>query len=323
MKMDGHYLKRFHHRVGWLGITILMLPILAWVWLAAREPVISVFNGCVPHLILSGKLFSERFNTISAGFTMDQPTIGKWLFWFTVMTVSSLPYAAAVRWLSNRAKGSAYLAYVVCVVILGIFLLCILSWPLSWLIQYVASMGFTPRRICGLIYSVAGGLLVIGFLSFAFRKPNAVTESTARIISGGWCAVATFTAVIGLAIVMVNWQSWADKYYCLKRIDHQQVAKACSDLFRNKQFSNKVDRITYIPGRNWQALPPELRGLDLQSVIVWRDGVALWKTREAILVFKQSKTNAAVFELVFNGKRLLCQINMETTTADQPSEGTR
>ena len=109
---------------------------------------------------------------IHAGFALDQPTIGKWLFWFTFMAVSSLPYAIVVRWLSNQRKKTAYLAYGISVVILCTFLLCILSWPLTWLIQYVNSLGFTSNRFVGLLYGISGGALVIGFLVWAFIKPK-------------------------------------------------------------------------------------------------------------------------------------------------------
>jgi hypothetical protein len=162
-----------------------MLPILGWVWLAAREPVISVFNGAVPRYVLSGKLFSEPFNIIHAGFVLDQPTIGKWLFWFTVMAVSSLPYVSLVGWLADRKTRVGRVAFGVGVSVLGVFLLCILSWPLSWLIQYVCSMGFTPKRIYGLVYAVASGLLVIGYLSWAFRNPKRKDAEPGAAPNGG------------------------------------------------------------------------------------------------------------------------------------------
>jgi len=186
MKTSGQYLNRIRHRIGWLGIIVLMLPILYWVWLMASKPVISVFNGTVPGYVISGKLFSEPFNRIHAGIALDQPTIGKWLFWFTFMTVSSLPYATAVRWLSNRRNKSGYLAYGICVAILCTFLLCMLSWPLTWLIQYVNSMGPTPNRICGLLYSISGAALVVGFLVWALRRPKEprIAQQTAAIQTG-------------------------------------------------------------------------------------------------------------------------------------------
>jgi hypothetical protein len=163
--------ERLHHRLGWLGIVLLILPMLSWVWLAACEPVKSVFNGAMPHYLLSGKVFSEKFNTVHAGFVLDQPTIGKWLFWFSVMAMSSLPYAMAVGWLADRETQAGRLAYGIGATVLAVFLLCIVSWPLLWLIQYVWSMGFTPKRAFGLVYAVGGGLLVIGFLLRAWRNP--------------------------------------------------------------------------------------------------------------------------------------------------------
>ena len=172
----GRHLKRLHHRVGWLGTAFLMLPILIWVWIAAREPFISVFNGALPRDVMSGRLFSERFDIGHAGCAMDQPTIGKWLFWFTVMSVSSLSYASVVRWVSDRTSRGGYVAYGLSVVILSTFLLCILSWPACWLTQYVCSMGFTPRRAYGLLYAGVGGLVVILFLCWAFRKANQAVE---------------------------------------------------------------------------------------------------------------------------------------------------
>ena len=166
------FLRRLHHRVGWFGVSLLMLPILGWVWLAAREPAISVFNGGVPYYVLSGKLFSEPFNIVHAGFVMDQPTIGKWLFWFSFMALSSLPYVTVVRWLADRKTPAGRFAYGIWVAVFCVLLWCMLSWPLCWLIQYVCSMGITPRRILGLVYAVAGGLLLIGFVLWGFRNPN-------------------------------------------------------------------------------------------------------------------------------------------------------
>ena len=165
-------LNRFHQRINAWGTIILMLPILIFVWSAAREPFFSVVYGYVPYNIISGKIFTEKFHTIHAGFSLDQPTIGKWLFWFSFMTILSLPYAAAVRWLSNQSSRVGCLAYSISATILFIFLLCILSWPVCWLIQYICSMGFTPRRFYGLIYGIVGGILVFSFLCWSLRKPK-------------------------------------------------------------------------------------------------------------------------------------------------------
>lgn len=146
-----------------------MMPVLAWVWMAAGGAAIAVLSGDLPGYVLRGKLFTEPFNIVHAGFALDQPTIGKWLFWFTVMTGTSLPYLTLVGWLANRSTTGGRRVFAWGVGLVGVLLLCLLSGPVCWLIQYVWSLGFTPRRILGLVYGVAGGGLVIGFFVWSLR----------------------------------------------------------------------------------------------------------------------------------------------------------
>lgn len=164
--------RRLRHRVGWLGISVLMAPCLAWVWLAANEPVRSVLSGAVPRYVLDGRAFREPFNIVHAGFAMDQPTIGKWLFWFSVMVWSSIPYVVLVAWLGNRHTKAGWLVYALFGFLLATCLLCLLSWPSIWLVQYVRSMGWTPRRAAGLAYCALGVFAVLGFLIWAVRRPR-------------------------------------------------------------------------------------------------------------------------------------------------------
>ena len=150
---------------------ILMLPILAWVWLAARDPAYSVLSGAVPKYLLSGEVFRDQFNTIHAGFVLDQPTIGKWLFWFTCMTVTSMPLTLLVRALTDRKCKWAWSVFAIANVALGICLISMLSWPLIWLGQYIHSMGFTIRRVFGLLYGGMAGAGVLGFIAWSIRRP--------------------------------------------------------------------------------------------------------------------------------------------------------
>jgi hypothetical protein len=135
--------------------------------------------------VFSGKLFTEPFNIMHAGLALDQPTIGKWLFWFAVMAVSSLPYVALLGWLADRKARAGRLAFAISVSVLGVFLLCILSGPMCLLIQYVCSMGSTPRRIYGLVYGVVGGLLVIGLVAWSLRNPDRKESEGAPPLNGG------------------------------------------------------------------------------------------------------------------------------------------
>ena len=171
MRAVWRHATRLHHRAGFPVAILLMIPALVWVWQAAAEPFVSVFSGALPRDVLSGGLFSE-FDRNHAGFVLDQPSIGKYLFWFSVMAASTLPYALAVRWLSDRRSRAGHLGYAIPAAVLCVFLLCILTWPLFWLVQYVHSMGFTARRVYGLLYGLGGVLLVVGFLVLAIRRPR-------------------------------------------------------------------------------------------------------------------------------------------------------
>ena len=172
MKTMRGYLERLHRCLGAVGISALMAPVLLWVWTMGKDPITTVFNGAVPWYVLTGKPFSEPFNIVHAGMALDQPTIGKWLFLFTFLSVISLSYAGVVGWLGNRRNWSGRVSYAVCAAILAVFLLCILSWPFLWLIQYVDSMGFTVRRVFGLVYACGGVALLLIFLRWSWRRPT-------------------------------------------------------------------------------------------------------------------------------------------------------
>jgi len=129
-------------------------------------------DGSLPRFVLSGRLFTERFDIVHAGWAMDQPTVGKWLIWFTVLTSVAIPYVGIVRWMSNRSTPFGYWLFTGASVVLSILLLSILSWPVSWLVQYICSMGLTPRRIAGLAYGIAGAIMVLTLLCWTVRRPG-------------------------------------------------------------------------------------------------------------------------------------------------------
>lgn len=172
MRIAALDLNRFHHRLGGVKSALLMLVVLAWVWPAAKDPVLSILDGSLPRFVFSGSVFTENFNIIHAGWAMDQPTIGKWLFWFSFFTMTSLSYTAAVRWAADRTKAGAYWACLITVLILVTLLFCILSWPFFWLLQYIASMGLTAKRVFGLVYCAGAIALLTAVLCCFIKHPR-------------------------------------------------------------------------------------------------------------------------------------------------------
>lgn len=157
-------------------ITVILtaLPLVLLVWLfESGEP--GLFIGTFTH-VLSGQLFETSWNRIHAGFTLDQPTIGKWYFWFTVFTVFTLPYMAAVKRFCVRQSKLRHWFFSVGLTILCLFLVCLLTIPFFWLIQYIDAMGYTSKRMWGLLYGLGGCAVVMFFYIWAVRRPRSVQK---------------------------------------------------------------------------------------------------------------------------------------------------
>lgn len=155
-------------------VTILLLaPLIYVVAVLAHHPLMSIVNGRLPRYVLSGRLFTECFDIIHAGSALDQPTIGKWMFWFTVLASLTAPYVAIVRRITNRDNPFGYWLFAIGVVALSALLLSILAWPTCWLVQYIHSMGFTPKRVFGLVYGFASAIMLPIFVYWMIRRPRA------------------------------------------------------------------------------------------------------------------------------------------------------
>lgn len=163
---------RLHHRFPSWAMLLLLGPLLYLVALVARDPFMAMATGRLPAYVLKGKLFTERFNIMHAGCAMDQPTIGKWLVWFSVLTILSVPLVALTRWLGDRSSKLGYWAFGGLVLAIGGLLLCVLAFPLCMLVQYVYWMGFTPKRVFGLVFCLAAFVLLPWFLRWAIRRPT-------------------------------------------------------------------------------------------------------------------------------------------------------
>ncbi|RKY13452.1 MAG: hypothetical protein DRP52_02730 [Planctomycetota bacterium] len=159
-----------------LGIIITAVvagfPLAALIWMLGPERFLGTFIYA-----LSGQLFGDPWNRIHAGFTLDQPTIGKWYFWFTVFTVMSLPYMTLVRRFCIRCSRLRHWIFALGLTVLCSFLICLLTIPFFWLVQYIHEMGWTQKRIFGLLYGIAGYVAVLGFYIWAARPQKTELSS--------------------------------------------------------------------------------------------------------------------------------------------------
>jgi hypothetical protein len=123
--------------------------------------------------VISGRLFASEFSRDLVGGALDQTTITKWLFLFTsVFSPICLTCVAATRWASDRRSRLGYWTFAIPAVVLCLYPLIILTLPFWWLIQYVGAMGFTPKRLYGLLYALGGYITVLSFLCWAIWPPK-------------------------------------------------------------------------------------------------------------------------------------------------------
>lgn len=156
-------------------LTVFPLLLLAWM-MESGEP--GLFFGTFTY-VLSGQLFASGWDRIHAGGSLDQPTIGKWYFWFTVFTIVNLPYMLAVKIVCVHRSKLRHWIFVIGLTVLCLFLLCLLTIPFYWLVQYIDAMGTTVKRIEGIVYGIGGYATVLLFYAWAvrFRKENTLQGS--------------------------------------------------------------------------------------------------------------------------------------------------
>ncbi len=132
---------------------LLVVPaaFMLWLWDDARG---------VPSYVLSGRLFQSTWRRYHAGFSLDQPTIGKWYFWTTVFSGAWLVFAFfAVRIGKSCSCGVRRVCSILVAIAASLYL-CILALPFTWTIQYIDAMGWTQRRMLALAWGLIGYLLI-------------------------------------------------------------------------------------------------------------------------------------------------------------------
>ena len=140
-----------------------------------------------PGSILSGELFSGPFNPCRAGLALDQPTIGKYLLWFSIFSTTAAPYAWLVRKKTILTDRSQYAAFAIPLLLTAFWTLSILSWPACLLVRYVSGLGLTPMRL------LVAGMITAGALGW-------IAWPAALLHKKGLPPFLTFVALVLLAI---------------------------------------------------------------------------------------------------------------------------
>ena len=169
-------LLRWQQYRGIYGIIALWLPFfLFWIMTGLYTPVLSVISG---NLFLHlDDIFATPFNYhLHAGDSLDQPSIGKYLLWFTVFSCTAMVWGTAIKLLSDLKINAHRKTFSTCLFLAAFWAMCILSWPSLLLFHYIWSMGITPMRLVGIGYILVSISVWVIFMRFFTKKRSLPPE---------------------------------------------------------------------------------------------------------------------------------------------------
>lgn len=157
-----------------IGISFLLLLTLSLfffliqgLWKDGIRPFLSVETW---QYIIRGTFFRGPFNIRNAGTCFDQPTIGKYLFWFSLTAFSSSSSLVLVR---QRLSSSSFWQHGLFILIATISTLLALTLhvrPTCLFLHYVIAMGMTTKRVLGLLLCLGLWLILPCFTWAVCRK---------------------------------------------------------------------------------------------------------------------------------------------------------
>ncbi len=145
---------------------------------------LSAFALSSVRTIAAGRLFDRYFAPYNAGFSLDQPTIGKYVLWETILTVIVLLALSAARAQADRRTRAGAWTFALLATLLGLGLLAMHLDTLGMLGSYIHTMGWTPRRVAGLVHGFGCLTLIAIFLVRALRPPEKYGDVLDNILHG-------------------------------------------------------------------------------------------------------------------------------------------
>lgn len=118
------------------------------------------------HFIISGEFLKGYFDIRQAGTCFDQPTIGKYLYLFSITAFLSSASLVLARMRFSSSSFWQQGIFILFATISTILTLTLLLKPTCLLLHYVKAMGMTMNRLLGLLLC-AGAWIVLPCFAFA------------------------------------------------------------------------------------------------------------------------------------------------------------
>jgi hypothetical protein len=148
-------------------LLLLTFSLLAFMiqalWRDMLNPFLSVKTW---RYIISGAFMQGPFDIRNAGTCFDQPTIGKYLYLFSITAFLSSASLVLARMRFSSSSFWQQGIFILFATISTFLTLTLLLIPTCLLLHYVFAMGMTTRRLLGLLYS-AGAWIVLPCFAFA------------------------------------------------------------------------------------------------------------------------------------------------------------
>lgn len=197
--------RRFPKFCMWILLVFVLSEFVffAYNWLSYCSPIEAV------RFVLSGQWFNEPFFRGGAGLALDQPTVGKFLLWTSVMTCLACTTILLLHTVVPAARQAARQCVNVCAVLLVALVLIELLLPTFLLVQYVLSMGITLRRFLGLCLC-CGFWILLPSIAFWIRKANS-TETRWVKSPLTWalaCSLIVPTYYVSVMLRPSMWRHW-------------------------------------------------------------------------------------------------------------------
>ncbi len=156
-----------------LVLTLGAFVWVAWSWLSYCPPVAAA------RFAFSGAWLREEFRLVHAGTALDQPTVGKFLFWSSAMAYLACTLLLLLRVVvDSDRRGARRWMSLGAALLVGLVLTEFLA-PTFLLVHYVISMGLTMLRFLGLCWC-CGIWILLPAVVFRIGRTHPASTSWAR-----------------------------------------------------------------------------------------------------------------------------------------------
>ncbi|MFP4171428.1 MAG: hypothetical protein ACLFV4_00800 [Candidatus Hydrogenedentota bacterium] len=199
-------LTRAHQTFAWILLVMVgsVFAFVAYNWLSYCSPTEAA------RFAFSGAWFKEEFWRGSAGFVLDQPAIGKFFLWTSVMSCLACTIVLLLRTAVDTGHRVARRWVNVGTTLLLALVLIELLAPTFLLVQYVISMGMTIRRFLGLCLCGGFWILLPSVVFWTWKANPTATKWVRNPLAWAWvCSLVAPAYTLSLMLHLSAWRQWS------------------------------------------------------------------------------------------------------------------